>query len=293
MLFKRQNKSDYTILENATAPQYRADEETQDPTPHENGQGYRNGAATEGGQARRAPFPQRAQTDFAGIQNDLLPLRTNQGDPILSFPESTIDSLRYMVTRLLVNKELPKRLAIVSALREEGVTYNALALATLLAYDTNQRICYLDLNWWHSFLQQRLPRQHRGIAALLQKQATWDDVLVSTNYANLSLLSAGMLAPQERAATARGTELVAAVDELATYFDQIILDVPAILTTSDAIPLAALADAGCVVVRHGVSTKSLTNRALQDIQHLPMIGVILNRATTQIPDALLKWIPQE
>lgn len=273
MIFNRRRKSNYTIVD---APA---------------GVEKSNGNGTPWDMANN-PLPTVRNGEQAG--EELLPLRTRQGNPIQTFPGSTVQALRYMATRLLVNDELPKRLALVSALREEGVTYNALALAGLLAYDTAKRICYVDLNWWHPSRQlQAALLYKRGLSAVLTETTDWESVLIKTNYANLSLLPAGELAAQQRAATARSSQLAEAIADVSAQFDHMILDIPAVLTTSDAIPLAALADAACVVVRHGVSTSELTNRVLADVQHVPMLGVILNRTQTAVPAAVLKWIPQE
>ncbi|MCB0060924.1 MAG: hypothetical protein KDE19_02370 [Caldilineaceae bacterium] len=279
-MFSRRRQSDYTIL----------DQEAPKPETEESTFRFTNNGSAE---MPRNSSRNGNREDLFG-REPFLSLRTKQGSPILTFPTTTVDAHRYMVTRLLVNQELPQRTAIVSAIREEGVTYNALALATLLACDTPKRICYVDLNWWYPAPQlQTATKYNRGIAALLQQNAEWNDTLVATNYGNLSLLPAGDLAPQQRAVTARSGVLAELLAELSAQFDHLVLDVPAILTTSDAIPLAALADAGCVVIRHGVSSGDLTKRALADIAHLPMLGVIMNRTGSNIPAWLLKWIPQE
>jgi len=198
-----------------------------------------------------------------------------------------------MTTRLMATNALPHRCAVVSALREEGVTYTALALAMTLAHDTARRICYVDLNWWWP-----APRLHEvssapGVAALLAHEVDLAQALMPTNYSNLALLWAGNLAVAQRPVVARGTALATLIGTLSAQFDHLILDIPAILTTSDAIPLTSLGDAACVVVRHGGSTTEVTRQALERINHVPTLGVILNRAQAQIPAWLLKWIGQE
>ncbi len=281
MFFTRRKSSDLTH-QSVAAP-------TQQRTGHRQGavDGISNGTRT-------GISNSTSNSKGALAQEEQLALRTRQGHPIMAFPAATIRALRYMATRLLVNEKLPIRLGLLAALRTEGVTYNALALSTLLAHDTPKRVCYVDLNWWHPAEQLQQSRAYnRGIAEILQQQVKLESALIATNYANLSLLSAGVMAPQRRAMMARSAELAALIDELSGEFDQLVIDIPAILTTSDAIPLASLADAGCLVIHHGVSTSELANRALADVDHLPMLGAILNRSDTHIPDWLLKWIPQE
>lgn len=221
-------------------------------------------------------------------------LQRAQGEPLYAFAAGTINAMRYMITRLMATNELPKRCALVSALREEGVTYTALALALTLAHDTERRVCYLDLNWWWPAARLRgLPGSEHNVATLLSHESALAETLIPTNYRNLSLLLAGNLPVAQRPVVARSSTLPALIAQVSEQFDHLILDIPAILTTSDAIPLTSLGDATCVVVRHGVSTSQLTRQALQQIDHVPTLGVILNRTQSQTPAWLLKWIGQE
>ena len=221
-------------------------------------------------------------------------LQRAQGDALYAFAPITIDAIRYMTTRLMATNELPKRCAVVSALREEGVTYTALALALTLAHDTDRRVCYIDLNWWWPATRLwAMPAAELGVSTLLKNETTLPETLIATNYNNLSLLLGGNLPAAQRPVVARSTALSALVAQVGAQFDHLILDIPAILTTSDAIPLTSLGDATCVVVRHGVSTSGLTRQALQQIDHVATLGVILNRTQAQTPSWLLKLIGQE
>lgn len=221
-------------------------------------------------------------------------LQRAQGEALYAFAPVTIDAIRYMTTRLMATNELPKRCAMVSALREEGVTYTALALALTLAHDTDRTVCYIDLNWWWPATRLRaMPIAEFGVATLLKNETTLSDTLLATNYHNLSLLLGGNLPAAQRPVVARSTALAALVAQVGAQFDHLILDIPAILTTSDAIPLTSLGDAACLVVRHGASTSDLTHQALQRIDHVTTLGVILNRTQAQTPPWLLRWIGQE
>src|SRR5262245_48328886 len=73
-----------------------------------------------------------------------LTLRTADGAPLYTFPGEVINSMRHMETTVMYKGALPARIAMVAALREEGVTYTTLALATTLAYDLAARICVVE-----------------------------------------------------------------------------------------------------------------------------------------------------
>ena len=261
--------------------------------------------------------------------NSALTLRTANGAALYTFPAEVVDSMRHMATSLMYKGALPARISMVAALREEGVTYTTLALATTLAYDLAVRVCVVELNWWSPGIKTQAlqgmdqapatPRRSRrakpkqsevqpaeameadslaavgtaGLAAVLTGSAPLDEALVQTALPNLALLPAGDLTLAQRPAMARSDALKACIDRLGRRFDHIMLDIPAILATSDAIALASLGSACCIVVRQGVTPASNVRRALDDVKHLPMLGVILNQADTKLPRWVRALVPQE
>jgi hypothetical protein len=259
-----------------------------------------------------------------------LTLRTADGAPLYTFPGAVINSMRHLETTLMYKGALPARIAMVAALRQEGVTYTTLALATTLAYDLDVRVCVVELNWWSPGLKTQPPPEDEipdissrklrrakrrrdnsstsnpeseaaaiqasgttGLAAVLMGNATLDEGLIQTALPNLMLLPAGNLSPAQRPAMARHDTLKACIKQLSRRFDHILLDVPAILATSDAIALASLGTACCLVIRQGVTSVSHAQRALDDVKHLQMLGVILNQARMSLPNWVGAFIPQE
>jgi Mrp family chromosome partitioning ATPase len=85
--------------------------------------------------------------------------------------------------------------------------------------------------------------------------------------------------------------LVQIIEDLSKEFDHLILDIPAIRATNDAVPLASLGDACCLVIRQGVTTAEDVRLTLDEIDHLPILGVILNRVRLKTPRVILKFIP--
>jgi Mrp family chromosome partitioning ATPase len=261
--------------------------------------------------------------------NSALTLRTATGAALYTFPDGVVDSMRHMATSLMYKGALPARISMVAALREEGVTYTTLALATTLAYDLAVRVCVVELNWWSPVIKTQplqdmdqapatsrksrraKPKQSEiqlavattahlpaaagpaGLAAVLMEYMSLDEALVQTAMPNLALLPAGDLTLAQRPAMARSDALKACINQLSRRFDHIVLDIPAILATSDAIALASLGTSCCIVVRQGVTPVSSVRRALDDVKHLPMLGVILNQANTKLPRWVRALVPQE
>jgi len=196
-----------------------------------------------------------------------------------------------MVTRIVRNGQLPARLSMVSALRGEGVTYISQALAATIANDMKARVCVVDLNWWWPSPIKLAARDNPGLAAVLAQKAKLNEIIEPTGWSNLALIPAGKMSIQHRPVTARSQELREIIDDLGTRFDYLILDVPAIHSTSDAIPLSSLGESCCLVVRQGVTTVEDARLALDEIDHLPVIGVVMNQVKLATPTSIVKLIP--
>jgi Mrp family chromosome partitioning ATPase len=241
--------------------------------------------------------PETPQADTA------LTLPGKTGEPLVVFPATVVRPLRHMVTLLVTNGAFPARLALVAALREEGVTYTALAVATILAHDMAGTVGLVELNWGAPGLARLMTGApgagaatagpSGGLAAVVTGRATLDEALVWTGLPNLALLPAGELDAEIRATIVRGARLREIVAELAGRFDHLLLDVPAVAATSDAIPLARLGDALLLVIRQGVTPRRVVAAALDDLNQCTMLGVVLNRAKVATPALILKFIPQE
>jgi Mrp family chromosome partitioning ATPase len=211
----------------------------------------------------------------------------------MAFAPEAVESLRHMITRLGLQESLPTRLILTSALRQEGVTYTARALAATLANDLLSNVCLVEMNWWWPSADLAHLSTNGGLAAVVLNETTLEQALVPTGRPNLSLLPAGHMPMINRPVAARSANLKETIDELGHRFDHLILDVPAILATSDALALAALGGACCLVVRQGVTSVEKVRAALDDVQNLPMLGVVMNRVHIATPASLLKFVPQE
>jgi Mrp family chromosome partitioning ATPase len=225
-------------------------------------------------------------------------------------PAEVVSGLRQMLTRMIASGEWPRSVALTSALREEGVSYTALALSAVLSQDTSKPVCLVDTNWyWPSTplgdttakpatgapAVGRVPGA--GLAAVLSGELGLDEALVRVQDTNalderqgmdwgLALLPAGQMGQGRRVVAARSPELKAAVAQLRDRFEYLILDVPAVLATSDAIALAGLADGCCLVVQQGVTPAAAVQEALAAIRHLPVKGVIMNHVQVHMPAGL-------
>ena len=95
-----------------------------------------------------------------------------------------------------------------------------------------------------------------------------------------------------RAKAARSQALLEIMESLSHRFDHLILDVPAVLASSDSAPLISLADGCCLVIRQGVTQTEDVRSALDTISHLQIYGVILNQVKVATPNLLMRLFPQ-
>jgi Mrp family chromosome partitioning ATPase len=224
-------------------------------------------------------------------EDKIIALKTHDGKIITYLTVELLENLRRMVTRIYYKDGLPKKLSLTSAIRQEGVTYIAWALGMILAEDLQKKVCVLELNWWFP-TEQLAFAQEQGVASLIKDELELDEAVIQTNFENLSLLPAGFLPQEQRSIIARSDKLIEIIEQLSEQFDYVLLDIPAVRGTSDAIPLAAIADKCCLVVRQGVTDLADVRLALDDIGHLPILGVIMNSVSLNTPSILMKLIPQ-
>ena len=233
--------------------------------------------------SKRSKTAQSANTEHATG----LTLQVTNDSLATVFPSQVVDSLRHMTSWLMRDKPLSATTALIATLPEEGVTYSTLALAATLAHDLPGNICVVELNWYRPGMKTILGEFNSpGMAALFTDNASTQEVLTTTLTPNISLIPAGNLPMEQRTIVARSSKLGNAIDELGKQFRHVVLDIPAITLTSDAIPLAALAGDCLLVIRQGVTPLSEVKRALADMDHLHILGVMLNKAHYDLPKRL-------
>ena len=234
-------------------------------------------------------FQRKKKGQKNNAENLPITLRGVDGEIIFSIPEDIILDLRKMVTRLDRVDKLPARLSLTSAISGEGVSYISRALAATISNDLDRTVCIVELNWWSpsSFVQP----VNGGLSAILNEQSTLEKEVIDTGWKKLSILPSGTVRKSERPVMARSTILKEAIYELSDQFDHLILDVPAIQKTSDSIPLASLGNACCLVIRQGVTTIEDVKQSLDEIDHLSILGVVLNQVHITTPEMFINLIP--
>jgi len=194
------------------------------------------------------------------------------------------ESLRDLYDRLLAaGSERGGTFSITSAVAGEGKTLVALSLARLMADDLEKSVVIIDGHL-------RRPEVHNilevpllpGLAGCMRGECGVQDAAREVN--GLWVLPAGgEFNPSRllRSATARSI-----VDEIRQAFDIAILDLPALLTTSEARVMAGWTDGVVIVVRADSTPAPAVLSAIESIERQKMLGVVLNGQMSRIP----KWL---
>lgn len=199
--------------------------------------------------------------------------------------------LQRMLARLTRKEPLPATIAVVSALRQEGVTYISRRFGAIVAQELNTPVCVVELNWnWPSSQVQFA--NTGGIAGVLMGDINLQQAILPGGMNNLYILPAGHLPAERRMGSARSEVLRSSIAALGEQFPYVILDIPSILFDTNAVPLASLAKDCVLVVHQGATNVNDIRAALDEIDHLHMLGVVMNKVHRVIPQVVYKLIPQ-
>jgi protein-tyrosine kinase len=183
-----------------------------------------------------------------------------------------------------------RTLAVVSPNEGEGKTLMAVNLAISIAAEFDQTALLVDANL-------RDPDMHRyfglpaepGLSDYLMQQVTIDAILVNPGIERLVVMPAG--SPQVSSAELLGSTQMGLLmtDLKSRYADRIIvIDLPPVLRSADALTFAPQADAILMVVEDNHSRRDEILQAQHLLAGTNLIGVVLNKARTESDEASKK-----
>lgn len=171
-----------------------------------------------------------------------------------------------------------RTLLITSTSPGEGKSHIAANLAIAMAME-GRRVVVLDADL-------RRPTQHKlfgleqtpGLTDVLIGTHSLSDVLTDTDFANISLVTAGSQAPNP--AELLGSEAMARlIDAMRGTADIILVDSPPVLAVSDSVLLSSRVDGVLFVASHAETKKGSGQQALQLLSRAraKVIGTVLNK----------------
>ena len=195
------------------------------------------------------------------------------------------ESYRALRTQLMFSKKTGKiqSLVLTSFQAGDGKSFTASNLAIIMAQQkTNTLIVDADLRrgvLHNTFSANKEP----GLTNYLSNKATLASIVQNTHIPNLSIISCGSMIPNPSELLGLN-QMRRFLEETKRKFDLIVFDTPPLDAATDAVVLGAQANAVVVVVRSGVTKKSVAKEKLEIFETIPanLIGVILNGTETAI-----------
>lgn len=175
-----------------------------------------------------------------------------------------------------VDQEI-KTILVTSTAPEEGKSTTSANLAVVTA-QAGKRTLYIDADL-------RKPTGHqtfyvpnrRGLTSFLAGQTALENTVQKTGIENLFVMTAGPIPPNPSELLG-SKKMRAALEELQTHFDAIILDTPPTLAVADSTIMARMVDGCILVVNSGKTNRDMAKKAKQQLEnaHARLLGIVLN-----------------
>ena len=190
------------------------------------------------------------------------------------------EAVRRLRTHLLaLEGGAPRTLLVTSAEPGEGKSTVVANLASALA-EAGRRVVVVDGDLRRPTLHLlfALPNQ-LGLSTILEQGATWDQAVRDTPLPGVSAITSGLPVadPAGLLGSPRSTELV---QELARWFDTVLVDAPCLLGVADAATYARGVDGVVLVARRGRAREQAVQAASAELATVraKVLGVVVNHA---------------
>jgi protein-tyrosine kinase len=201
---------------------------------------------------------------------------------------AAVAAYRMLRTRLLHRAQAHQwtTIAVTSAGPNDGKTLTALNLAISMAREKSREIVLLDLDMRNPSVYRTLGiHPDHELRHYLENGEHGKEMFVSVCSDNLMV--AGSTSPTEQAsellASPRFDDLIRLVKQ-GTVDPIILIDLPPVLLTDDALVVAPKVDAVLVVASEGFTSKYDLAKALDLLSEFRIAGVVLNRTIETVPD---------
>jgi capsular exopolysaccharide synthesis family protein len=223
-------------------------------------------------EAERAEF-------FAGIPSMPITLSPQSRIVCLTDRESpTAEALRLLGVRLKDmrrNRGL-KKLLVTSTIPQEGKSTIAANLACTLAHASQETVLLVEGDLRRPSLCRMFGMQGvSGISEYLRGTEDAPSDIYHLEDAGLWVLPAGN-APSNPLELLQSPRLGHLLDNLARYFDWIIIDSPPVLPLADTSVWMRLADGILLVARQGITEKQQLKKGLEALESRKLLGALLN-----------------
>ncbi|MEO7716588.1 MAG: CpsD/CapB family tyrosine-protein kinase [Capsulimonas sp.] len=192
-----------------------------------------------------------------------------------------------LITDDAMGAERPYVLGVCSAVRGEGKTTTALHLAMTISRDTFKKVCLIDLSMNEDDLGSRLGvSAGSGLVDALEDSGSVVPTLQLSGCDNLVVIPAGRV-PRNASKLARSPRVAKMLISARHSFDVVIVDMPAV-SSDNALPLSRHVDGLMIVTRAGATPSDVVASAIDTLGRDKVVGVVLNRTRSYVPQWLRK-----
>ena len=171
-------------------------------------------------------------------------------------------------------------LAITSPTAGNGKTLTALNLAISLSQEVNQTVLLVDLDLRTPGIASALGIEvvEHGIVDCVLNKVPLEDILINPNY-NRLVIAPGTPQGHQTSEILSSPQMQNLQAELkGRYVDRLIIyDLPALLTSDDALVFAPHADAVLLVLEDGGASESELKQAMKLLEGTNILGTIINK----------------
>jgi len=188
------------------------------------------------------------------------------------------EAFRLLAVRLRhLRRERPlKKVLITSTGPEEGKSFSSGNLACALAMNSQERTVLIEGDirhptLWRAFGTPQVP----GLCEYLRDGRSLSSSVYRLDAAGIWFLPAGR-AHDDPLEIVQSAKLSPGIEQLAEWFDWVIVDSPPVLPMADTTVLARMVDGIILVARRGTTRKQKLEKGLEALEPQKMIGVLLN-----------------
>ena len=214
-----------------------------------------------------------------------LTIATIDGSIAARIPATIRVELQYLIARLDAHESgIPDVIGVTSALAGEGVSLVSHGLGAVLNLDAGRDVCIVGTNWWGTW--DGVDDLGPGTAGVLAGEASLAEAILPTRYPKLSLLPAGDMPPISRVLTGSAEAIGNLLDDLRGEFDNIVVDLPALTSSSVTLAAGAAVDATLLVARQKKTRLDQVDAAVEELRHANLLGIVLNDYSLSMPGFL-------
>jgi capsular exopolysaccharide synthesis family protein len=169
-----------------------------------------------------------------------------------------------------------RKILITSTIPQEGKSLVSANLACTLALRTHQKVLLLEGDLRRPALSQEFGLgRNPGLSECLEGKLPLEKCIYGLERPRLWILPSG-IANTNALELLQSGRLSALMDQLAAWFDWVIVDSPPVLPLADTSVWSRLADGILLVTRQGTTDKRQLKRGLEALETKKLIGVLLN-----------------